>query len=89
MLFTPDAEFVHVGGADDEEELGPDVPRAGARPHPLPGQAPRAARGRAGAAPAARLAAAARLVFSGERGRTYADTARWLAGSSVEELLAE
>jgi hypothetical protein len=27
-------------------------------------------------------------VFPGQRGRTYADTARWLAGSSVEELLA-
>ena len=27
-------------------------------------------------------------LFPGQRGRTYADTARWLAGSSVEELLA-
>ena len=27
-------------------------------------------------------------VFAGQRGRTYADTARWLAGSSVKELLA-
>ena len=26
-------------------------------------------------------------VFPGQRGRTYAETARWLAGSSVEELL--
>ena len=27
-------------------------------------------------------------LFPGQRGRTYADTGRWLAGSSVEELLA-
>jgi hypothetical protein len=28
------------------------------------------------------------LLFSGDRGRTYAETARWLGGSSLEELLA-
>jgi hypothetical protein len=27
------------------------------------------------------------VVFPGDRGRTYAEAARWLAGSSVEELL--
>ena len=27
------------------------------------------------------------IVFPGQRGRTYAETARWLSGSSVEELL--
>ena len=27
-------------------------------------------------------------AFPGQRGRTYAETARWLAGSPVEELLA-
>jgi hypothetical protein len=28
-------------------------------------------------------------LFPGERGRTYAETADWLGGSSVEELLAQ
>ena len=28
------------------------------------------------------------LLFRGDRGRSYAETARWLRGSSVEELLA-
>jgi hypothetical protein len=28
------------------------------------------------------------LAFPGQRGRTYAETARWLAASPVEELLA-
>jgi hypothetical protein len=28
------------------------------------------------------------LVFPGDRGRTYKEAADWLAGSSVEELLA-
>jgi hypothetical protein len=28
-------------------------------------------------------------AFPGDRGRTYAETANWLASSSVEELLAK
>jgi hypothetical protein len=75
------------GRGDDEEELGSDVPRAGARHIRFPDKH----RGRREAERARRLLLVSlRLrgwVFPGQRGRTYADTARWLAGSSVEELL--
>ncbi len=61
--FFPGAEAVHVGGASNEAELGPDVPRAGARAPALPRRPPRRARGRAGqAADAGRARAAGPAV---------------------------
>src|SRR5437764_3782 len=87
VLFTPDAEFVHVGGATTKKSWGPmfaEQVRGHLRfldKH----------RGRREAERARRLLLVSlRLrgwVFPGGRGRTYAETARWLAGSSVEELL--
>jgi GT2 family glycosyltransferase len=88
VLFTPDAEFVHVGGATTKKTWGPmfrEQVRGHIRflaKHRGPREAERARR---------LLLVSLRLrgiAFPGERGRTYADTARWLAGSSVEELLA-
>jgi GT2 family glycosyltransferase len=88
VLFTPDAEFVHVGGASTKKTWGPmfrEQVRGHIRflaKHRGPREAERARR---------LLLFSLRLrgfAFPGDRGRTYADTARWLAGSSVEELLA-
>jgi GT2 family glycosyltransferase len=87
VLFTPDAEFVHVGGASTRQNWGPmfrEQVRGHLRflaKHRGPREAERARR---------LLLVSLRLrglLFRGERGRTYADTARWLAGSSVQELL--
>jgi GT2 family glycosyltransferase len=87
VLFTPDAEFVHVGGASTRQNWGPMFReqvrghlRFLAKHHGMR-EAERARR---------LLLFSLRLrgvLFPGERGRTYADTARWLAGSSVEGLL--
>ena len=87
VLFTPDAEFVHVGGATTRRDWGP-MFREQLRGHLRFLAKHRGAR----EAERARrlLLASLRLrgvLFPGERGRTYADAARWLAGSSVEELL--
>src|SRR5215208_1061012 len=88
VLFAPEAEFVHVGGASTKRNWGP-MFREQVRGH-LRFLAKH--RGRREAARARRLLLVSLrlrgLAFPGERGRTYADTARWLAGSSVEELLA-
>ena len=85
VVFFPGAECVHVRGASHSGRLY----RENLRGHLLflskhrgPKVAERARR---------LLLVSLRLrgwVFPGQRGRTYADTARWLAGSSVEELLA-
>ena len=89
VLFTPDAEFVHVGGATTKKTWGP-MFREQVRGH-IRFLAKH--RGRREAERARRLLLVSLrlrgIAFPGERGRTYADTARWLAGSSVEELLAE
>jgi N-acetylglucosaminyl-diphospho-decaprenol L-rhamnosyltransferase len=89
VLFTPDAEFVHVGGASTKRNWGP-MFREQVRGH-LRFLAKH--RGRGEAERARRLLLVSLrlrgLAFPGERGRTYAETARWLAGSSVEELLAQ
>src|SRR4051795_2307803 len=88
VLFTPDAEFVHVGGATTKKSWGP-MFKEQVRGHL---RFLDKHRGRREAERARRLLLVSlRLrgwVFPGQRGRTYAETARWLAGSSVEELLA-
>jgi GT2 family glycosyltransferase len=87
VLFTPEAEFVHVGGASTQQNWGP-MFREQVRGHLRFLTKHRGAR----EAERARrlLLVSLRLrgvLFRGERGRTYATTARWLAGSSVGELL--
>ena len=79
VLFTPDAEFVHVGGATTKKTWGP-MFREQVRSH-IRFLAKH--RGRREAERARRLLLVSLrlrgLAFPGERGRTYADTARWLA----------
>ena len=88
VLFTPDAEFVHVGGASTSRNWTP-MFREQVRGH-LRFLAKH--RGRRDAERARRLLTVSLrlrgLAFRGDRGRTYADAARWLAGSSLAELLA-
>ena len=87
VLFTPDAEFVHVGGAATRQNWGP-MFREQLRGH-LRFLAKH--RGVREAERARRLLVASLQLrgaaFPGERGRTYAEGARWLAGSSTAELL--
>ena len=87
VLFTPDAEFVHVGGATTQKNWGPmfrEQVRGHLRflaKHRGPKEAERARR---------LLLASLRLrglAFPGDRGRTYKEAALWLAGSSTRELL--
>jgi len=87
VLFTPDAEFVHVGGASTQKNWGPmfrEQVRGHLRflaKHRGPKEAERARR---------LLLASLRmrgLAFPGDRGRTYKEAAHWLAGSSTCELL--
>ena len=88
VLFTPDAEFVHVGGATTKKTWGP-MFREQVRGHI---RFLDKHRGRREAERARRLLILSLrlrgLAFPGQRGRTYAETARWLAASPVEELLA-
>src|SRR5256714_1683820 len=88
VLFTPDAEFVHVGGATTSQNWGPmyrEQLRGHLRflaKHRGPREAERARR---------LLLASMRLrslMFHGERRRTYREAARWLASAYVAELLA-
>ncbi|MDX6505625.1 MAG: hypothetical protein QOG06_269 [Gaiellaceae bacterium] len=89
VLFTPHAEFVHVGGASTKQNWGP-MFREQVRGHV---RFLAKHQGRREAERARRLLLVSLrlrgLAFRGDRGRTYAETARWLAGSSVEELLAK
>jgi GT2 family glycosyltransferase len=87
VLFTPDAEFVHVGGATTSQNWGPlfrEQLRGHVRflaKHRGLGEAERARR---------LLLASLRLrgiVFPGARGRTYKEAAHWLAATSTRELL--
>ena len=87
VLFTPNAEFVHVGGASTRQNWGPmfrEQVRGHLRflaKHRGPREAERARRW---------LLVSLRLrgvVFPGERGRTYTEAARWLASASTPELL--
>jgi GT2 family glycosyltransferase len=87
VLFTPNAEFVHVGGASTRQHWGP-MFREQVRGHlrflAKHHGAREAERARRLLLVSLRLRG---VLFPGQRGRTYAETARWLAGSSVEELL--
>jgi N-acetylglucosaminyl-diphospho-decaprenol L-rhamnosyltransferase len=89
VLFTPDAEFVHVGGATTRQNWGP-MFREQVRGH-LRFLAKH--RGAREAERARRLLLASLrlrgLVFPGERGRTYREAARWLASGSAAELLEQ
>jgi GT2 family glycosyltransferase len=84
VLFTPDAEVVHVGGASHGGRLFRENLRGHLRflaKHQGPREAERARR---------LLLWALRLrglVFPGERGRQYADAARWLASGSAAQLI--
>ncbi|MFL5977949.1 MAG: glycosyltransferase family 2 protein, partial [Gaiellaceae bacterium] len=88
VVFTPDAEFVHVGGASTRQNWNP-MFREQVRGH-LRFLAKH--RGRREAERARKLLQASLrvrgILFPGDRGHTYAETGRWLAGSSLEELLA-
>ena len=68
VLFYPEAEVFHVGGCHDQAELAAQLPRADGQPPAVPGEAPRDARGRAGAEDADRLASAARRHVPGRAG---------------------
>jgi GT2 family glycosyltransferase len=87
VLFTPAAEFVHVGGATTRQNWGP-MFREQIRGH-LRFLAKH--RGAKEAERARRLLLASlrlrSLAFPGERGRTYREAARWLAASPARELL--
>jgi GT2 family glycosyltransferase len=87
VLFTPEAEFVHVGGASTKQNWGP-MFREQVRGHVRFLAKHRGTREAERARRLLGLSLRLRgVLFRGERGRTYAETARWLAGSSVEELL--
>ena len=85
VIFTPAAEVVHVGGAAHAGRLF----REQVQGHLLFLDKHRGARY---ANRARRLLATALtlrgLVFRGERGRRYRETARWLRSGSLQELLA-
>lgn len=87
VLFTPEAEFVHVGGATTRQNWGP-MFREQIRGH-VRWLAKH--RGQKEAERARRLLLASLrlrgVVFPGERGRTYKEAARWLAASPMAELL--
>jgi N-acetylglucosaminyl-diphospho-decaprenol L-rhamnosyltransferase len=87
VLFYPGAEFVHVGGATTAQNWGP-MYREQLRGH-LRFLAKH--RGRREAERARRLLLASMrlrsVIFRGERRLTSAEAARWLARSSLPELL--
>jgi hypothetical protein len=87
VLFTPEAEFVHVGGATTRQNWGPmfrEQIRGHVRflaKHRGPKEAERARR---------LLLASLRLrgvIFPGSRGQTYKQAAHWLAASPLPQLL--
>jgi GT2 family glycosyltransferase len=84
VLFCPDAEVVHVGGASHGGRLYRENLRGHLRffaKHRGPAEAERARR---------MLLLALRLrgrLFPGERGRTYREAARWLASAPAAKLL--
>ena len=87
VLFYPGAEFVHVGGATTSQNWGP-MYREQLRGH-LRFLAKH--RGRREAERARRLLLASMrlrsVIFRGDRRRTSAETAGWLARSTLAELL--
>ncbi len=86
VVFDPNAQCVHVGGASHGGRLFRENVRGHLRYlslHGRPGEAERARR---------ILRAALRLrgaTHRGERGRLYRDAARWLGSGDVDALLAE
>ena len=87
VLFTPEAEFVHVGGATTRQNWGPCsasrcVVTCGSSRSTAARRRPSA---RAGCCWS--RSASARSRFPGDRGRTYKEAARWLAASPTLELL--
>jgi GT2 family glycosyltransferase len=87
VFFTPEAEFVHVGGATTRQNWGPmfrEQIRGHVRflaKHRGPKEAERARR---------LLLASLRLrgvIFPGSRGQTYKEAARWLAATPLPQLL--
>ena len=94
VVFDPDAEFVHVGGASTGARWGERPAFGPMRREQLRGhlrfiakhQGPRSAeRARRLLAASFRLRAA---VFSGETGTAFADAAAWLRSGTAAELLA-
>src|SRR5215210_956384 len=87
VLFTPDAEFVHVGGATTRQNWGP-MFREQVRGHV---RFLAKHRGEREAERARKLLLASLrlrgLAFPGARRQTYKEAARWLAGSSTADLL--
>ena len=87
VLFYPGAEFVHVGGATTRRNWGP-MFREQVRGHlrflAKHCGAREAERARKLLLASLRLR---RLVFPGDRRRTYAEAARWLARTPLPELL--
>lgn len=87
VVFTPEAEFVHVGGVSTRPEWGR-MYREQLRGHlrflAKHGSAAQAERARRLLVVALRLRAA---VFQGDRGRTNAEAARWLASAPAATLL--
>jgi N-acetylglucosaminyl-diphospho-decaprenol L-rhamnosyltransferase len=87
VLFTPEAEFVHVGGATTRQNWGP-MFREQIRGHlrflAKHRGSKEAERARSLLLASLRLRG---LAFPGERGRTYKEAARWLAASPARELL--
>jgi N-acetylglucosaminyl-diphospho-decaprenol L-rhamnosyltransferase len=87
VLFYPGAEFVHVGGASTRRDWGP-MFREQLRGHLRFLAKHRGAREAEHARRLLLLALRLRaLVFRGERGRTYAEAARWLASARATALL--
>jgi GT2 family glycosyltransferase len=85
VIFTPAAEVVHVGGASHAGRLF----REQVQGHLLFLDKHQGARTAAAARRLLTTSLTLRgLVFRGERGRSYRDTARWLRSGSLQELLA-
>jgi GT2 family glycosyltransferase len=85
VVFTPDAQCVHVGGAAHGGLLFRENVRGNLRYlalHGRPGEAEQARR-----LLRASLAVRGRL-YRGERGRLYRDAAAWLGSADVDTLLA-
>ena len=86
VYFHPDAEVVHVGGASHGDRLYRENVRSHLRYFAKHHGSASAERARKVMLAGARIRA---RVYRGERRERYADAARWLAASSVRELLDE
>jgi GT2 family glycosyltransferase len=84
VVFTPDAEAVHVGGAAHGGRLFVEQVRGHLRFLAKHRGVPTAARARRLLLVALRLRG---ILFRGERGRRYRDAAGWLAAGTVTSLL--